>query len=376
MSISPGEQVLRSEQTQAHDCPVNSWNEWDPLEEVIVGRLEGAVIPPRHVAVDFNVPGFTARLHRLVAGLPYPRWMIRRAQAELNGLVQLLESERITVRRPAVTNHRARFLTPHWSSHGFCNACPRDGFAVLGDEILETPMCWRTRYFEADAYRTLFKEYFRAGAVWSAAPKPQLPDALFDDKYRIPGPDEPLRYLITEFEPVFDAADFVRCGRDLFIIRSNVTNQTGIEWLRRHLGLRGVRVHEIPSRCRQPMHIDTSFMPLAPGKVLVNPEYVDMERLPRILKRWDILVAPPPDPVEDLLTKISMCSPWTAINVLMLDERRVVVDSSQPTLHRALRGWGFDPLPIPFRAYGPFGGGFHCATLDVRRRGHQQDYFA
>ena len=25
--------------------PVNSHNEWDPLEEVIVGRLEGAVIP-------------------------------------------------------------------------------------------------------------------------------------------------------------------------------------------------------------------------------------------------------------------------------------------------------------------------------------------
>jgi hypothetical protein len=25
-----------------------------------------------------------------------------------------------------------------------------------------------------------------------------------------------LRYMITEFEPVFDAADFVRCGRDLF----------------------------------------------------------------------------------------------------------------------------------------------------------------
>src|SRR5881397_210784 len=25
-------------------CPVNSHNEWDPLEEVIVGRLEGATI--------------------------------------------------------------------------------------------------------------------------------------------------------------------------------------------------------------------------------------------------------------------------------------------------------------------------------------------
>lgn len=378
MNISADERVSRIESAQvpARGCPVNSWNEWDPLEEVIVGRLEGAVIPPRHVAVDFNVPGFTARLHRIVAGHPYPRWMFRRAQAELEGFIQLLESEHIAVRRPEVVDHRARFLTPHWSSHGFCDACPRDGFAVLGDEILETPMCWRSRYFEADAYRSLFKEYFRAGAGWSAAPRPQLPDELFDDSYRVPQAGEPLRYLITEFEPVFDAADFVRCGRDLFIIRSNVTNQAGIAWLRRHLASRGLRVHEIPSLCRQPMHIDSSFMPLAPGKVLVNPEYVDVDRLPRILEHWDVLIAPPPDPVDDLAAKISMCSPWTSINVLMLDERRVVVDASQSTLQRALRGWGFEPLPIPFLAYGPFGGAFHCATLDVRRRGPLKDYFA
>ena len=40
-----------------------------------------------------------------------------------------------------------------------------------------------------------------------------------------------------------------------------------------------------PSLCRQPMHIDSTFMPLAPGKVLVNPGYCDIERLPAILKK-------------------------------------------------------------------------------------------
>ena len=29
----------------------------------------------------------------------------------------------------------------------------------------------------------------------------------------------------------------------------------------------------------------------------------------------------------------------------------------------------------PFLSYGPFGGSFHCATLDVRRRGTLQSYF-
>jgi len=32
-----------------------------------------------------------------------------------------------------------------------------------------------------------------------------------------------------------------------------------------------------------------------------------------------------------------MCSPWISIKVIMLDHRRVVVDTSQPTLHRALK---------------------------------------
>lgn len=157
--------------------------------------------------------------------------------------------------------------------------------------------------------------------------------------------------------------------------RPTAALESGIAWLERHLETRGLRLHRIPSLCRQPMHIDSSFMPLAPGKVLINPEYVDIQRLPPILKRWDMLVAPRPDPVDDLMSKISMCSPWTSINVLMLDERRVVVDASQSTLQRALRSWGFDPIPVPFLAYGPFGGAFHCATLDIRRRGPLQEYF-
>jgi glycine amidinotransferase len=59
----------------------------------------------------------------------------------------------------------------------------------------------------------------------------------------------------------------------------------------------------------------------------------------------------------------------------MLDEKKVVVDISQRTLIKALRGWGFDPIPTPFLAYRPFGGSFHCATLDVRRRGTLKSYF-
>jgi glycine amidinotransferase len=355
------------------DSPVCSYTEWDPLEEVIVGRLEGAAIPPGDVAVTLKLPPFAARFYRFVAGLRYPKWMVRRAQRELDGFVRLLKAEGVRVRRPDIVDSSRPYRSPHWFSSGFCCACPRDGFLVIGDEIIETPMSWRSRYFEADAYRTLFKEYFSKGARWTAAPRPQLTDQLYNNGGGAKD-DACARFVINEFEPVFDAADFVRCGRDLFVTRSNVTNRSGIEWLRRHLG-EGFRIHEIESRCLHPMHIDTTFVPLAPGKVLVNPDHIDIDRLPRILKNWDLLVAPTPDPVDGLMEKVSLCSPWTSMNVLMLDTERVVVDSSQVSLIRALKDWRFTPVPCSFRSYGPFGGSFHCATLDVRRRGFLRSYF-
>jgi hypothetical protein len=82
-------------------CPVSTHNEWDPLEEVIVGRLEGATIPSNHAAVTCNIPGAAARgAHGVVAGLRYPRIMVEPAQRELDGFIELLTSMGITVRRP------------------------------------------------------------------------------------------------------------------------------------------------------------------------------------------------------------------------------------------------------------------------------------
>jgi glycine amidinotransferase len=354
-----------------HPCPVNSHNEWDPLEEVIVGRLDGAVIPPNHPAVTFNVPRAVARIYRFVGGYRYPRLLTAPARRELEEFIRVLEGEGVRVRRPDVVDFARKIRTPYWSSTGFCISCPRDGFLVVGDEIIEAPMCWRARYFEPVAYRRLFREYFEAGARWTAAPKPLLLDSLYDTDYRTPGPGGPMRYVINESEPVFDAADFVRCGRDLFVTPSNVTNRSGIDWLRRQLGT-DYTIHEVESLCRQPMHIDSTIMPLAPGKLLVNPEYIDVKRLPEVLKRWDVLAAPRPDPVRGVVA--SMCSDWISLNVLMLDEKRVICEKTQPSMLKALRGWGFEPIPVSFVHYAPFGGSFHCATLDIRRRGSLESY--
>lgn len=356
-------------------CPVGSHNEWDPLEEIIVGRLDEATIPSRHPVVSCNIPPWAARLQGVASGRTYPRRLVEPAQRELDRLVTLLRSLGITVTRPDAVDHARRFATPDWSSRGFCNTCPRDSMLVIGDEIIETPMAWPCRYFETHSYRELLKDYFRRGARWTAAPKPQLTDELFEKEFRTPGADEPMRYILTEFEPVFDAADFVRAGRDLFVTRSNVTNAMGIEWLRRHLGP-GYRIHEIESRCRTPMHIDTTFLLLAPGKALINPEYIDPDRLPAVLDSWDILVAPEPDPIDErLLRMTSLCGRWLSMNVLMVDEKRVIAERHHTGMLRALERWGFEPIPGDLMHYAPFGGSFHCATLDVRRRGTLESYF-
>lgn len=366
--------------TVSNPCPVCSYNEWDPLEEVIVGIVDGAMVPSWHTIHRATVlPGQEKQMESLAKRtqkqpLPYPEWLVQAASKCVEEFAHILESEGVIVRRPDVVDYSASFRTPDWEvMNGFCSANPRDVFLVIGNEIIEAPMADRTRYFESWAYRSLLKEYLKAGAKWVAAPKPQLLDAQYAPDYKTPAQDEEMRYVITEFEPTFDAADFVRFGRDIFVQKSHVTNSLGIEWVRRHLGDE-YRVHEVKSLCPQALHIDTTLVPLAPGKVLVNPLFIDVDNLPDYFKSWDILLAPKPNRTPMTLYDTKVISQWVNMNVLSLDEERVVVEKSQESMITALKDWGFKPIPCEFESYYPFMGSFHCATLDVRRRGVLRSY--
>jgi glycine amidinotransferase len=63
------------------------------------------------------------------------------------------------------------------------------------------------------------------------------------------------------------------------------------------------------------------------------------------------------------------CSKWLNMNVLMLDEERVIISKGEDTLIKALRDWGFNPIPCRFYNFATIAGGFHCAAVDIRRRG-------
>lgn len=102
---------------------------------------------------------------------------------------------------------------------------------VVGNEIIEAPMAWRSRFFEYRSYRRLVKEYFSRGAKWTSAPKPFMSDQLFDEDYPMADIQarkklcEQGKYITTEFEPCFDAADFCRLGIDILAQRSHVSKR-------------------------------------------------------------------------------------------------------------------------------------------------------
>ena len=70
------------------------------------------------------------------------------------------------------------------------------------------------------------------------------------------------------------------------------------------------------------------------------------------------------------------------VNLLFLDslhqqlrEKRVIACREEERLIRTLTGWGFEPIPCSFYDFETIGGWFHCASVDIRRRGGLQSYF-
>lgn len=363
--------TFNQQSTASVTSVVNSFNEWDLLEEVIVGRLDGAIIPPWHITVKATMPQRYWDLFRTYGGKLFPEELIKAGEKDLEELVHILEAEGVKVRRPDAVNYSLPYGTPDWQSpSGLYGAMPRDVMIVVGDKLIEAPMPWRSRFFEINAYRSLIKEYFHAGAQWLPAPKPELRDELYNYQYEEADEDAPFNSSLTEFEPVFDAAEFSRCGRDIFVQQSQVTNQFGIEWMRRCLG-NEYRIHELKFKDQSAMHIDATFVPLAPGKVLIHPYKVD--NLPDMFDSWDVIKVKEFALPED--HPLFMSSRGVGMNVLSIDENRVIVERQDEPMIRLLKDWGFTPIPCNFRNFNTFGGSFHCATLDIRRKGTLQSYF-
>ena len=64
--------IAESEVVKENQSLVCSYNEWDPLEEVIVGRVSGGSVPPWHVSLQSATPKDSWELLKLLSAKPAP----------------------------------------------------------------------------------------------------------------------------------------------------------------------------------------------------------------------------------------------------------------------------------------------------------------
>ncbi len=366
---------------------VNSWNEWGRLRRVIVGRADGTMVqaPEPATVRDWPDDGYPKGTYG-----PLPKDMEDAANQQLDDFAALLESHGVVVDRPEVLDFSQKVSTPDWTQDSMFGVMPpRDLLLTVGNEILEATMSQRSRWFEYLAYRPLLQEYFRQDPEfrWEAAPKPRLTDASyvggmefweyaesFSDEEQIKRFTMSKQWNLSEEEPLFDAADVGRFGRDLFVQRSTATNGAGIDWLRRHFPEH--RIHEVLFYEAHPMHIDATFIPLRPGLALSNRQRVPLsEEMVRLFEMNDWEIVPCAEPALSEKPPLCFCSVWLSMNTLLLDENTIFVEESEKAQQQQFYDLGFEVIPVPFWAVGPFGGGLHCATADVYRDGDLEDYF-
>jgi len=362
---------------------VKSWDEWSPLKHVIVGVADGCMIPPSEPALDAKVPEDSD-----MKGQWGPRTQetVEKANAQLDYFAKTLESRGVRVDRPTPIDFSQPVSTPDWENpSSFGCMPPRDVILTVGKEMLEATMSYRCRFFEYLCYRPLMQQYFEEdpGFRHTSAPKPRMTDASYRKDYLADtiGVEKRLEwtaekfFVTTEEEPLFDAADVLRFGKDLIVQHGFTTNLKGIEWLRRHYPDHRVRAVNFPGD-PYPIHIDATFTPIRPGLIINNPE----RRLPDDQREyfhkndWEIVDAA--RPAHNTPPPLCYSSVWLSMNVLMIDEKTVCVEASEVNQMEQFDKMGLEVVPIPFRDAYAFGGALHCATTDVYREGDFTDYFS
>jgi glycine amidinotransferase len=371
-----GAAQLAHTHSPAPESAVNSFNDFDPLQEIIVGW-------PWHLSIACDVSfrlfsPFAARPSGAQTGigsvsgftsLPRLRDELRE---DTEKLVAVLRSGGITVRQPDFWEEAVDVVTPDWESDTGHNSMPRDIALVLGNEIVETPPLVRSRYFEGHLYKALFMEYFNNGARWTVAPRPRMRDENFDYSYALANGWSGAVPKNTAHEIMFDAPQIMRLGQDLLFNWSTQNHVLGAQWLARHVEER-FTVH--PMRTGVDTHIDCCLIALRPGLLLVHAMFRDVNRfLPKFMHRWDKITYDPVDQHRETFGQMQMSSPAITMNVLSLDRNTVLVEESAPDLIAVLQAAGLEVVTSSWRHGHIIGGGFHCMTLDIRRDGVKESY--
>lgn len=337
---------------------VNSQNEWDQLKSIVVGTAENLHYPNSDKV--FALCDTLGTWEKSSQWRGYiPEHVRAEAEEDLQGLVDVLEKLSVTVHRPKALEFSKITVGYDWIADGFNAYNPRDSLLVVGDTVIECPMAMRSRQQEVLCYDHIRREAICDGTRWISAPKPRLLDAEIFVK------DKTLH--IPQDEPIFDAANVLRLGKDLLYLVSNTGNELGGRWLQNVLG-KNYTVHFCHNLYAF-AHIDSTITALNEEQFIVNASRVNDTNLPPVLQDKEIIYV-----TEDMIEPQTFwhypyASAWIAMNMLSVNPSTVVIEHTQTKLMDLLSSKGFDVVPVSFRHARTLGGGLHCATLDLERIG-------
>lgn len=297
---------------------IHSFNEWDPLESIVVGSARGANWPRDLLNTE------TAWTETPIPQGPVPQWIIQEAERELDELARILESLDVEVLRP----HARDFV----ASNGMYNYCPRDRLLIVGDTVVVPQMMMPCRNQEVECL-----DFVLQGAN---------------------------RVIHMPAEPglILDAANVARLGDTLLMLESQSGTPQAAQWLQSQFPDLKVETCNFYSGA----HIDSTIIPLREGLVMLNASRVTKQNCPQVFQDWDKIWVP--DVIARDFHKYPYASKWIGMNMLVVDPNCVIVDALQTDLIDKLAEKRFHVIPMTLTHSRTLGGGFHCVTLDLRRR--------
>lgn len=302
---------------------IHSYNEWDPLVEVVVGRADFANWPTTDPVFALESQKTTWRETPVPSG-PVPDWIIDEANQDLDFLANTLEQLDVTVHRPRALNYQEQ--------GGMYGYCPRDRLLIYGDTVVDPAMMYPCRDMETE---TLDQVIYRADTV-----------------HRMP----------RDQNMILDAANVLRLNDSMLYLESASGNLAAYKWLQQKFPNVTIELCKFYSG----VHIDSTIVPLREGLVLVNASRVNSHNLPRVFSDWQVIWIN--DVVEQGFYQYPYASKWIALNMLVVDPYTVIVDRHQTKLIDILEKFNFTVIPLELRHSRTLGGGFHCVTLDLVRQ--------
>jgi N-dimethylarginine dimethylaminohydrolase len=304
---------------------INSCNEWDPLEAIVVGSATNANWPMTDPVFAEEARTSLWTETSAPSG-PVSQLIIDEANRELDILSETIVRYGATVYRPKPMDFVER--------KGMYNYCPRDRLLVAGNTIVDCNMMYPCRNQEIENY------------------------------YRLLGNACNIFTMPRDQGMVLDAANICRLGDTWLFLESASGNRAAYDWLCRKFRNINIELCNFYAG----VHIDSTITPLREGLVMLNASRVTEENCPNALKDWEKIWITEDMIVTQGFYQYPYASKWIAMNMLALDPETVIIDAAQTQLINILKSKGIDSIPLTLSHSRTLGGGFHCVTLDTRRK--------